>query len=55
MTTQFGLLEVLVSNNVLTPKQVSIVQEKDSYHGQVRQLLEEIARETISVEKRKRF
>ena len=53
MTTQFGLLEILESSNVLTSKQVSLIQDiKDSYRGQTRQLLEEITRETISVEKK---
>ena len=55
MKTQYGLLEELVSNNVLTSKQVSIIQEKHSDLGQARQLLEEIARETISDEKKEAF
>ena len=51
MTTQFGLLEELESNNVLTSMQVSFIQDKDSYRGQVRKLFEEITRDTISAEK----
>ena len=55
LQTRYGLLEVLVCNNVLTSKQVSIIQEKDSDRSQVRQLLEEITRQTISDEKKEAF
>ena len=56
MTTQFGLLEVLESNNVLTSKQVSIIQDiKDSNLGQVRKLLEEMTKQSNSTEKKKAF
>jgi len=39
MTTQFGLLDTLVSNNVLSSKQVALVQEKNTSTSEVRQLL----------------
>ena len=55
MATQFGLLNVLESNQVLTVKQVSFIREKDLYTSQVRLLLEEITRVTISTEKKEAF
>jgi len=53
MKTQYGLLDELVSSEVLDTKQVSLIQEKDSYIDQTRQLLEEIARKTMSDETKK--
>jgi len=50
MKTQYGLLDELVSNNVLNTQQVSLIQEKDSCSGKTRQLLEEITRESMSDE-----
>ena len=55
MMTQFGLLDVLASNQVLTAKQVSLIRGKDLNSGQVRQLLEEITRDKISAEKKEAF
>ena len=55
MTTKNDLLEVLVSSNVLTSEQVSLIQERDSDHDQIRKLLREITRKTIPNEKRKRL
>ena len=55
MTTQFGLLEVLVSSNVVTSEQDSIIQGMspfDLVHEENKlQLLKEIVRQTISDEK----
>ena len=55
MTNPFGLLEVLASNNVLTPQQVSIIQDGQSPLDKARKLLEEITRKTMSAEKKEAF
>ena len=53
--THYGLLDELVSNQVLTAQQVSLINDKDTSSGKVRQLLEEITREAISVERKEAF
>jgi len=50
---QFGLLDALVivtlvTNKVLIPKQVSLIQDKETPTGRVRQLLKEITKKLIS-------
>ena len=55
ITTQYGLLDVLVSNEVLTYGQVSLIKEKDSSSGQVIQLLEEITRQFLSEGRKEAF
>ena len=55
ITTQYGLLDALVSNNGLTYEQFSLIKRKDTYTDEVRQLLEEITRETLPEEKKSAF
>jgi len=55
MSTQFGLLDELLSNNVLTSTQVVHIEEKVTKTGQVVQLLLEITRETLSNDKKDAF
>jgi Caspase recruitment domain len=42
IATEYGLLDVLVSNGGLTYEQVYLIKEKDSHISEVRQLLQEI-------------
>jgi len=52
--TQFGLLEPLISNDVLTCDQVTVVRQKASYRDEAaRKLLEEISKDPMSNEKKK--
>jgi len=53
--TQFGLLDTLVSKDVLNTKQASLIEEKNMSMGRAKQLLEEITRESISDEKKELF
>ena len=53
--TTDGLLDVLVSNEVLTYEQVSLINEKGSHADKVRELLGDITGKTLPAEKRKSF
>ena len=47
ITTEYGLLNVLVSKKVLTYSQVNFIRRIDHRESRVRQLLEEITGETL--------
>ena len=51
ITTEFGLLDELVSNHVLTYKQVSLIRGKNSNTEQVESVLEGVTYESSSMEK----
>ena len=55
ITTEYGLMDVLVSNKGLTYEQLSLIQGKDNNEGRVRQLLDEMTRGTLSEQKKKAF